>query len=109
MKTNNLFENISKGLNEAILHEKGKKLAHLTVHKVSIAPLKQYPPKKIRLIRMNLGMSQPIFANVLGVSQKTVEAWEAGRNEPNGTAQRFLSILEKDNKFLEKYKILSVK
>ena len=109
MKQNSLFENITKGLNEAIAYEKGKKIPNLTIHKVSIAPLKQYPPKKIRLIRINLGMSQSIFAHVLGVSIKTVEAWESGKNEPNGTAQRFLSILEKDKKFLEKYNILSVK
>jgi putative transcriptional regulator len=40
------------------------------------------------------------------VSKKTVEAWESGRNEPQGPAQRILMLLEKDNKFLEKYELI---
>ena len=109
MKNQTLFESISQGLNEAILHEKGKQVSGLNIHKVSIAPLKKIPAKKIRMIRIKLGVSQSVFANVLGVSPKTIEAWESGKNIPNGTAQRLLTILESDNMFLEKYGILSIK
>ena len=42
---------------------------------------------------MNAGMTQNIFANYMGVSKKTVEAWEAGRTHPTGTAFRLMSIL----------------
>jgi hypothetical protein len=31
---------------------------------------------------------------------------QAGRNEPNGTAQRMLSLLQKDNSLPEKYNLL---
>ena len=30
----------------------------------------------------------------MGVSAKTVEAWEAGTNRPSGTASRILSMME---------------
>ncbi|TAL31732.1 MAG: helix-turn-helix domain-containing protein [Spirochaetes bacterium] len=109
MKNQSLFKSISKGMNEAISYEKGKKLKNLSIHKVSIAPLTPISANKIRLLRIKLGISQNIFANILGVSIKTIEAWESGRNIPNGTAQRFLNLIEKDNKFLEKYGILSIK
>lgn len=35
-----------------------------------------------------------MFAQMLGVSKKTVEAWEAGTNVPNGSAMRLLQLLE---------------
>ena len=44
-------------------------------------------------------MTQVLFAKYLGVSLKTIEAWEAGRNQPNGTACRMLSITKKDPQF----------
>ena len=38
-------------------------------------------------------MSQKAFAGYLGVSPKTVEAWEAGTNQPSGAASRLLSMM----------------
>jgi len=39
-------------------------------------------------------MTQSLFANYMGVSSKTVEAWEKGTNHPTGAAYRLISILE---------------
>ena len=39
-------------------------------------------------------MTQTVFANYMGVSKKTVEAWETGRTHPTGPAYRLLDILE---------------
>ena len=39
-------------------------------------------------------MTQATLANYLGVSKKTVEAWETGRTHPTGPAYRLLEILE---------------
>ena len=33
----------------------------------------------------------------MGVSKKTVEAWEGGRTHPTGPAFRLLNILEKES------------
>ena len=39
------------------------------------------------------------FAQYMGVSVKTVEAWEAGRNHPEGAACRLLALTKKDPQF----------
>ena len=39
-------------------------------------------------------MTQVLFADYMGVSCKTVEAWEKGTNHPTGTACRLISMLE---------------
>ena len=61
----------------------------------------------IKATRNKLGMSQGVFAIVLGVSKKTVESWETGRYAPDGAARRLISILQIDTAFPEKYGIVS--
>ena len=38
-------------------------------------------------------MTQHVFADYLGVSPKTVEAWERGRTHPTGPAYSLVSFL----------------
>ncbi|EKO34356.1 hypothetical protein LEP1GSC161_3268 [Leptospira santarosai str. CBC1416] len=42
----------------------------------------------------------------MGVSAKTIEAWESGKNIPQGPAQRMLFILKNNSKALN---ILGIK
>ena len=49
-----------------------------------------------------------IFAEAIGVSVKTIEAWESGRNKPQGPASRFLQLLDQDHHFLEEHQILCI-
>ncbi|MHB1043678.1 MAG: helix-turn-helix domain-containing protein [Eubacteriales bacterium] len=72
-------------------------------HVVSVKPLTVYKSKEIKKIRTNLELSQSAFANIIGVSKKAVEAWEAGKNIPQGPAQRMLEILDKDPAIADKY------
>jgi DNA-binding transcriptional regulator YiaG len=60
--------------------------------KVNVASLESFSPAEIREIRMSLGMTQIKFAQYMGVSVKTVEAWEAGRNHPDGPSCRLLTL-----------------
>lgn len=99
-------EGLITALEQAIDYEKGVSAKGVKSRKISIAPLPHYKSEKIKEIRNRLGLSQTTFAYLMGVSKKTVEAWESGRNEPNGPAQRILMFLEKDNKFLEKYELI---
>lgn len=99
-------ENLINSLNEAIKYEKGEKVKGLKTYTITVAPLPNYQGKEIKEIRNELGLTQSIFAYVLGVSKKTVEAWESGKNHPAGPAQRMLSILEKDKSILKKYKLV---
>ena len=47
-------------------------------------------------------MTQKAFASVLGVSPRTVEAWEAGRTEPTPTAKKLIYLIEQDNSLVQK-------
>jgi putative transcriptional regulator len=95
-----LFEKIVKGLDEAIQYEKGNyKLAR--TRRLKIKPLPDYSAEDVKIIRNDLNMSQFVFANVLGVSKKTIEAWESGINKPSGCAKRMLQIISKDKNVVD--------
>ena len=59
-----------------------------------IEPVRQYTASKIKEIRHRAGVTQELFARFFGVSAKTVEAWEAGRNTPSGPSSRLLGLIE---------------
>ncbi len=99
-----VFDDIKLGLEQAIEYEKGNLSAKKTV--LSIAPVEFFTAEEIRDIRMSTGMTQVLFAKYMGVSVKTVEAWEAGRNRPVGSACRLLAITKQDPDFPGKYNIV---
>ncbi len=45
--------------------------------------------------RMRSGLSQPKFAAMLGVSERTLQDWEQGRRKPTGAARSLLAIAAK--------------
>jgi putative transcriptional regulator len=96
------YSSIIKGLQEAVNYEKGN-LKGVKKHVVTVKELPVYKAKEIRKIRMKLDLSQSAFANIIGVSKKAVEAWEAGINIPQGPAQRMLEILDKEPLIAQKY------
>ena len=51
-------------------------------------------------LRRRLKLTQHGLANVVGVSPRTVEAWEAGANKPSGPARNLLYLLAKDERVL---------
>ena len=101
-----LFNSIRQGLNEAIAYERGT-LPNVKVDKIAVAPLHSYTPMEVKKIRIQHSMTQRLFAEALGVSVKTVEAWETGTNTPSGIASRLLELLERDNSLLERYSIVA--
>ena len=87
-----LFDDLTTGLQQAIDYEKGAVKAKTRT--LMIDPVKKYSNDEIKAIRNKAGMTQAVFANYMGVSKKTVEAWELGRTHPTGPAYRLLDILE---------------
>jgi putative transcriptional regulator len=49
-----------------------------------------YDPELVKATRQLLRASQAVFARFLGVSVKTVQAWEQGASTPNDMACRFM-------------------
>ena len=92
-----VFEEIKLGLNQAIDYEKGKLKANTKT--ITVTPVEVFTAGEIKKIRENAGLTQSLFAKYLGVSLKTVEAWESGRNQPSGVACRMLSITQKNPQF----------
>lgn len=50
----------------------------------------------VKELRKDLDATQRIFGNVMGVSARTVEAWEIGRSTPNGSAARLMQLMAKN-------------
>ena len=51
-------------------------------------------------VRRKTGLSQSKFAELLGVSVRTLQDWEQGRRAPSGAARTLLVIADKDPKVL---------
>jgi len=101
-----IFDDIQTGLEQAIEYEKGTLKAKTTV--LSIAPVDVFTPDEIKEIRKSTGLTQVLFAKYMGVSVKTVEAWEAGRNHPEGAACRLLTLTRNDPTFPKSSGIVAI-
>ena len=78
---------IKEGLKEALAYEKGKASLETIARKRSL------PDVNVKAERESLGMTQKAFANALGVSKRTVEAWETGRSTPSPTAKNLIYLI----------------
>ncbi|MBQ6052297.1 MAG: helix-turn-helix domain-containing protein [Clostridia bacterium] len=90
------FSEIMSGLEEALAYEKGNAKSETFVRKRSL------PDVDIAVIRKDLKLSQKAFASVLGVSTRTVEAWEAGRSNPSPTARNLILLISQDHTLISK-------
>ncbi|MEZ3460998.1 MAG: helix-turn-helix domain-containing protein [Lachnospiraceae bacterium] len=102
-----VYESIITGLNEAIEDAKSEE-KKLVRRRLDITPVKEYQADEVRRIRNSTGMSQKTFASYIGVSDKTVEAWEAGTNHPSGAASRLLSMMEMDKNLIEEFPFVKI-
>lgn len=68
-----------------------------TCHRVKLdLKPEAYTPGLVKETRATLRASQVIFAKFLGVSAKTVRAWEQGLNTPSGMACRFMDEIRRN-------------
>lgn len=56
------------------------------------ARVTQVPTTAAAQARASVGLSQTRFAQLLGVSLRTLQEWEQGRREPTGAAQTLLRV-----------------
>lgn len=96
----NVYEGIMDGLKEAVAYKQGDH-SHCKVS-VRKIPVPEYKAEDVVRTRKSLNMTQSAFALALGVSSRTVEAWEAGRNEPSGAARHLLFLLDGDHSLVQR-------
>ena len=80
------FESIARGLNEAISHAKGGKVA-----------VKVYKPETVDVsaLRRDMGMTQEQFAARFGFSVATLRHWERGGRSPQGASLVLLNVIKR--------------
>ena len=90
------FSGIMDGLHEALAYTKGKAAADTFARKRSL------PTVNVVEIRSDLAMTQKAFAELLGVSCRTVEAWESGKSTPTPTAKKLMFLIQEDHSLVKK-------
>ncbi len=82
---NDLFEQLIDSINQADGIIQGKAEA---------SRVTEFEEPQVKAIRAKTGLTQTRFADVLGVSKRTLENWEQGRRQPTGPARALLKILD---------------
>lgn len=96
----NVYEGVMLGLQEALAYKNGdRSRCRVTVREV---PVPEYKAADIARTRQELNLSQQGLASVLGVSPRTVEAWESGKNMPSGAARHLLYLVDNDHSLVER-------
>jgi putative transcriptional regulator len=87
-KNIDFFSGIMSGLEEALAYEKG------TARAATFARKRNLPQVDACAIRKSMNMTQKDFASILGVSKRTIEAWETGRSNPSPTAKNLMYLIQ---------------
>ena len=90
------FSGFMDGLQEALAYEKGKASAETYARKRSL------PVVDVAKVRTSLSMTQKSFASLLGVSCRTVEAWECGKTNPTPTAKKLMYLIDTDHSIVQR-------
>ena len=89
-KNFDFLESVKSGLEEALAYEKGQAAAETFVRKSSL------PQVNVSELRHSLSLTPKAFAALLGVSTRTVEAWEGGKSTPTPTAKKLLFLIQQE-------------
>lgn len=56
----------------------------------------------IKQIRVNSGLSQSKFSDLLGIGLGTLKHWERGDREPSGAARTLLLLISEDSSAIDR-------
>jgi putative transcriptional regulator len=93
-------EKLIRSARQAEAHSAGK--IKLRANVMEILPIPDYKPLEIKGIRARLGLTRGLMGGIVGVSTKTIEAWEIGCRRPSSSAMRVLAELDTNPKYFEK-------
>ena len=82
-----LYENIKRGMEEAIAHSRGQD-----------NEVRVYRPRQVdvKSVRSKTGLTQEQFAAAFGISVATLRHWERGDRKPHGPALVLLNAADSD-------------
>lgn len=79
---------------EQMMNE-GKKPEDLfTAKRIAVPEPTEYTAARVRKLRATLGVSQVVFAELMGVSVVLVKSWERGVREPSALARRLMDTVQ---------------
>ncbi len=102
MAEQSYYESLMAGLEDAVAYIEGDKGRGREVVREIPNPVPEYRAADVVRTRKALNLSQRHLAYALGVSPRTVEAWESGKNEPSGAARHLLYLFETDHSLVER-------
>ena len=86
------FADLKQAMEDALAFERGKGRDLKITRIQAPSPPKAMSSREIVQIRRKLNCSQAVFAMMLNISPKTVQAWEQGSREPSDAALKLLTI-----------------
>ncbi|MDR0468986.1 MAG: helix-turn-helix domain-containing protein [Peptococcaceae bacterium] len=93
-------EKLIQSAKQAEAHSIGRKKLRTTV--IEVLPIPDYNSQQIKSIRIRLGLTQSLMGGIVGVSIKTIEAWETGYRRPSSSAMRVLAELDTNPSYINK-------
>jgi putative transcriptional regulator len=93
--TDETFAELTKSAKQALAYERGEDSGHRVTRIAVPRPPRPMSSAEIARIRQQLNYSQSVFARVLNVSPKTVQAWEQGIRVPSDAALKLLTIAKR--------------
>jgi putative transcriptional regulator len=93
--TDETFAELMTSAKQALAYERGEDSGHRVTRIAVPRPPRPMSSADIARLRQQLKYSQFVFARVLNVSPKTVQAWEQGIRVPSDAALKLLSIAKR--------------
>jgi putative transcriptional regulator len=82
-----LFDQLHLSMKEAVAIAKGE---------MTPARIFTVNPPDVKSVREKTGLSQAMFATMIGVKVKTLQNWEQHRRNPTGAAAALLTIFDRE-------------
>jgi putative transcriptional regulator len=82
-----------EAMSDALAYTKGKRAGYRVHH---------FEPDDVRMVRVNLKMTQAEFARTFHVGLKTLQKWERGERRPTGPAAALLQVIRHDPKAVKR-------
>ena len=76
------------------------------VREINVVPAGEYDGLAIQRLRRDVGVSQAVFADLMGVSKMLVQGWEQGVRGATPLARRLLDVINDDpDRFLKRWTV----